>query len=132
MRRYTISSDCGPIHGKYCSCRREPPMSLFSLAGRRALVTGAARGIGFAIAESLSTAGASVILNGRTPAALEAAAVQLRSRGADAGVSCFDVTDAAAVAAAVTAIEEQVGPIDILVNNAGIQRRASLEKFADA
>src|SRR5665213_491707 len=42
---------------------------LFSLAGKRALVTGGARGIGFAIAEALSTAGASVILNGRTPPA---------------------------------------------------------------
>lgn len=107
-------------------------MSLFSLVGRRALVTGAARGIGFAIAEALSTAGASVIVNGRTPVALEAAAAQLRSRGADAGMSCFDVTDAAGGAAAIATIEAQVGPIDILVNNAGLQRRAALEKFADA
>jgi gluconate 5-dehydrogenase len=106
-------------------------MSLFSLAGKRALVTGAARGIGFAIAEGLSMAGASVILNGRTPTALEAAAAQLRASGAQVGVSCFDVTDAAGSAAAAKAIEEQVGPLDILVNNAGIQRRAPLEKFAD-
>jgi gluconate 5-dehydrogenase len=107
-------------------------MSIFSLAGRRALVTGAARGIGFAIAEALSTAGAGVILNGRTPAALEQAAAQLRSRGAQVGVSCFDVTDAAGSTAAIAAIEAEIGPIDILVNNAGIQRRAPLEKFADA
>jgi len=106
-------------------------MSLFSLAGKRALVTGAARGIGFAIADALAAAGASVILNGRTPAALQEAAAQLRSRGAHADVSCFDVTDATGATAAVAAIEEQAGPIDILVNNAGIQRRASLEKFAD-
>jgi gluconate 5-dehydrogenase len=106
-------------------------MNLFSLAGRRALITGAARGIGFAIAEGLSAAGARVILNGRTPATLETAAAQLRGRGAQADVSCFDVTDVAASAAAVAIIEAQLGPIDVLVNNAGIQRRAPLDQFAD-
>jgi gluconate 5-dehydrogenase len=105
-------------------------VSLFSLAGKRALITGAARGIGFAIAQALADAGAAVVLNGRSPGSLEAAAATLRSRGATVGVSCFDVTDPAAGARAVQAIEDS-GPIDILVNNAGIQRRASLEQFAD-
>jgi len=103
-------------------------LNLFSLAGRTALITGAARGIGFAIADALAQAGAHVILNGRSAAALEAAAAQLRRGGADVGVSVFDVTDAAAAAAAVRDLEA-IAPLDILVNNAGMQRRAPLESF---
>lgn len=107
-------------------------MDLFSLAGRRALVTGASRGIGYAVATALAGAGAHVILNGRSGAALDRAAAELRTTGATVDVSLFDVTDAAAVTAGVAAIERSVGPIDVLVNNAGIQRRAPLEKFDDA
>jgi gluconate 5-dehydrogenase len=107
-------------------------MDLFSLAGRRALITGASRGIGYAIATALAGAGAHVILNGRSGTTLDRAAAELRTTGATVDVSIFDVTDAAAVMAGVAAIERSVGPIDVLVNNAGIQRRASLEKFDDA
>ncbi len=106
-------------------------MNLFNLAGRSALITGAGRGIGYAIAQALAAAGARVILNGRSRPALETAAEQLRSSGARVEVSEFDVTDAAAAVAAVNAIEASVAPIDILVNNAGIQRRAPLESFDD-
>ena len=109
----------------------EGAMNLFSLDGRTALITGASRGIGYAIAEALSTAGARVILNGRSQATLDKAAEQLRQAGAAALTSAFDVTDAAAARAGVDAIEASVGPIDILVNNAGIQRRAPLEQFDD-
>jgi gluconate 5-dehydrogenase len=104
----------------------------FSLAGRTALITGAARGIGFAIATALAAAGARVVLNGRTVAALDQAAALLRATGADVATSVFDVTNAAAVAAAVDRIENELGAIDILVNNAGIQRRAPLDQFDDA
>jgi gluconate 5-dehydrogenase len=104
----------------------------FSLAGRTALVTGASRGIGYAIAEALAQAGARVILNGRTGASLEKAAERLRQSGASVDISAFDVTDAERVTAAVNEIEATLAPIDILVNNAGIQRRGSLEKFDDA
>jgi gluconate 5-dehydrogenase len=107
-------------------------MDLFSLTGRRALVTGASRGIGYAIATALAGAGAHVILNGRAGAPLDRAAAELRTTGATVDVSSFDVTDAAAVTAGVAAIERSVGPIDVLVNNAGIQRRGPLEKFDDA
>ncbi len=105
-------------------------MSLFSLEGRTALVTGASRGIGFAIAEALAGAGARLILNGRTADALEAAAERLRGASASVEVAVFDVTDPAQAAAAVAGIEA-ASPIDILVNNAGIQRRAPLESFKD-
>jgi gluconate 5-dehydrogenase len=106
-------------------------MSLFSLEGRTALVTGASRGIGFAIAGALAAAGARVVLNARTEAPLGAAAEKLSGSGASVAVSAFDVTDPDAVAEAVAGIEA-VTPLDILVNNAGIQRRGPLETFRDS
>ncbi|WP_404713841.1 glucose 1-dehydrogenase [Sphingomonas sp. MMS24-J13] len=106
-------------------------MNPFSLEGKTALVTGAARGIGYAIAEALAGAGARIILNGRSPATLEEAASALRAAGATIETSVFDVTDAAAVRAAIAAIESDIGAIDVLINNAGIQRRAPLEQFDD-
>ncbi|MBT0670208.1 SDR family oxidoreductase [Novosphingobium profundi] len=106
-------------------------MNLFSLAGRRALVTGSSRGIGFSIAQALGRAGASLVLNARAPDALEEAAQRLRAEGFDVATRTFDVTDPAEVNAAVAAIETEVGAIDILVNNAGIQRRAPLDQFDD-
>ncbi|MDX5349373.1 MAG: SDR family oxidoreductase [Paracoccaceae bacterium] len=98
---------------------------LFSLHGRRALVTGASQGIGLALARGLAEAGASVVLNGRDAARAKAAAATIP--GAEALV--FDVTDHAAARAAVDEFEAQGKPIDILVNNAGIQHRAPLEDF---
>jgi gluconate 5-dehydrogenase len=106
-------------------------MDMFNLAGRTALVTGAARGVGFAVAGALAHAGAHVILNGRSRPPLDEAAIRLRETGARVDVSAFDVTDAAQVNLAVDAIESTIAPIEILVNNAGIQRRAPLEKFDD-
>lgn len=106
-------------------------MDLFSLSGRVALVTGASRGIGFAIATALAQAGATLILNGRTADALDTAAAALRQTGATVHTSLFDVTDSAAVTAAIAHIETRVAPLDILVNNAGIQRRAPLDQFDD-
>jgi gluconate 5-dehydrogenase len=105
--------------------------TLFSLAGRTALVTGSSRGIGQAIAGALAAAGARVVLNARTEAALMQAAGALRQAGAQVECRAFDVTDAAAVREAVDGIEAQWGPIDILVNNAGIQRRGPLDQFRD-
>jgi len=105
-------------------------MSLFSLEGRTALVTGAARGIGFSIAEGLAAAGARVILNGRSVGPLDEAAGRLRDAGFDAETAVFDVTDPAQVAEGVAAVEAS-RPLDILVNNAGIQRRAPLDQFKD-
>ncbi|WP_158744060.1 SDR family oxidoreductase [Acidisphaera sp. L21] len=105
-------------------------MQLFSLAGRRALLTGSGQGIGFALARALGRAGAIVVLNGRDAGKLAHAAATLAREGIQAETAAFDVTDQHAVLHAVTRIERDHGPIDILVNNAGIQRRAPLEDFA--
>lgn len=105
-------------------------LSLFDLAGRRALITGSSQGIGLALAEGLAAAGAAIVLNGRDADRVEAAAQAMRGRGFDVTAAAFDVTDPAAVRAGVDRIEADTGPIDILVNNAGIQRRAPLEDFA--
>ena len=102
----------------------------FDLTGKIALVTGAYRGLGFAIATGLARAGATVVLNGRKAAELNEAAETLQKQGLAAHASVFDVTDRAAARAAVAAIQSAHGAVDILFNNAGIQRRGSLVDFA--
>ncbi|KIQ70023.1 SDR family oxidoreductase [Wenxinia marina] len=104
-------------------------MRLFDLTGRTALVTGASMGIGRALAEGLAAAGARVVLNARREGPLEAAAEEMRATGADVRTLAFDVTDRAAVRAAIDGFEVETGPIDILINNAGIQHRAPLDEF---
>ena len=104
----------------------------FDLSGKIALVTGAYRGLGFAIATGLARAGATVVLNGRKAAPVEEAAQALREQGLAADTSVFDVTDRAAVRAAVTAIQATHGAVDILFNNAGIQRRGALVDFSQS
>ncbi|MEO0629575.1 MAG: SDR family oxidoreductase [Planctomycetota bacterium] len=102
---------------------------LFSLSGRRALVTGSSQGIGFALAQGLAKAGAQVILNGRDASKLAAAKQVLRKSGAEVSCSRFDVTDGPAAQSAIDAVEREHGAIDILVNNAGMQHRSPLESF---
>jgi gluconate 5-dehydrogenase len=104
--------------------------SVFELSGKVALVTGAYRGLGFAIAQGLARAGASVVLNGRRIEAVEPAARALTAQSLKTSTAIFDVTDRDAVRAAVTAIESEHGHIDVLVNNAGIQRRGALADFS--
>ncbi len=107
-----------------------PPRTPFSLAGRVALVTGAARGLGYEMAKSLARAGAHVLVNGRDPAALAAAVDTLAGIGLSAASAAFDVTDEAAVAAAFAAIAREHGRLDILVSNAGFRNRRSLGDLA--
>jgi gluconate 5-dehydrogenase len=104
-------------------------LSLFSLAGKRALITGSSRGIGLGLAGALAGAGADVILNGRDEVALGEAAQKLAESGARVRAVAFDVTSEESVTDAVGWIESDVGPIDILVNNAGMQYRSPLEDF---
>lgn len=101
----------------------------FDLSGQRALVTGSSRGLGYAMAQGLAQAGASVVLNGRDSVALGNAAADLAAEGASVTALAFDVTSPDSVEAAIEHCESEIGPIDILVNNAGIQIRGSLENF---
>lgn len=101
----------------------------FSLAGRRALVTGSSQGIGLALARGLAEAGASVILNGRDEAKLKSAVESLRQAGLSAEGSSFDATNEGQVTAAAAALQDGGKTVDILVNNAGIQRRGPLIKM---
>ena len=93
---------------------------LFALDGKIALVTGGSRGLGWGMAEALANAGAHVVLNGRTPDALQARAEGLRSAGLAASIAAFDVADTGAAKAAVESLIAEHGRIDILINNAGI------------
>jgi len=102
---------------------------VFDLSGKVALITGAQRGLGFAIAKGLAGAGATVVLNGRKADALRTAVGALTDAGHRASTCAFDVTDADAARAGVAAIEREHGRLDILVNNAGIQFVAPIDEF---
>ncbi len=94
------------------------PDNPFRLDGKVALVTGAGRGIGRAVALALGQAGAELVLNSRTPAELDAAAAEIAAQGGRAAPLPFDVTDSKAARAAIAALPR----LDILVNNAGMNR----------
>jgi gluconate 5-dehydrogenase len=102
----------------------------FSLAAKTALVTGASRGLGRAIAEAMAQAGARVILNGRDAASLDAAAAAITAAGGLAEIARFDVTDEPAAVAAVEGVIARHGGLDIFVGNAGIQHRRPVLEFA--
>lgn len=98
-------------------------MKKFSLEGKTALVTGAAYGIGFAIAEGLAGAGARIAFNCRNEEHLKTALAAYAEKGIDARGYLCDVTEEEEVRKLVRTIEKDLGPIDILVNNAGIIKR---------
>ena len=95
----------------------------FSLENKVALVTGAAYGIGFAIAEAFAEAGAKIAFNCRSREHMETALKNYAEKGIDAKGYICDVTDEEQVRKMVADISEKMGEIDILVNNAGIIRR---------
>jgi gluconate 5-dehydrogenase len=98
----------------------------FSLKGRVALVTGASRGLGFAMAEAFVEHGATVVLNARDEKAVGEAA---RKIGADH--LAFDVSDAKQTEAALAEVVKRHKKLDILLNNAGVQHRRPLIEWAD-
>ncbi|MDF2997095.1 MAG: gluconate 5-dehydrogenase [Xanthobacteraceae bacterium] len=98
-------------------------LALFSLAGRTALITGSARGLGLAMARGLAEAGAAVILNGTSVDGTNAACEKLAEEGHKVHALAFDVTDDAAVLAAFGSLDTDGIQVDILINNAGIQFR---------
>jgi len=95
-----------------------PPAPSFRLDGKRALVTGASKGIGRACAAALAEAGASVTLAARSVPELEAVVGALQARGLAAEALPLDVTDTPAMQQAIAA----AGPFDLLFNNAGVNR----------
>jgi len=102
---------------------------MFSLKGRVALVTGASRGLGFAMAKALGQAGATVILNSRSAGPLDEAAAALTRDGIAASALPFDVSDEKAAVDAVARVVREHGRIDILVNNAGGNTRGAVTEF---
>src|SRR5687768_7049260 len=99
---------------------------MFSLRGRRALITGSGRGLGLRHAQALAGAGAEVVLNDVDPATLASAVTELRSTGVVVHGLRFNVAKQNEAHAALREFETAHGAIDILVNNAGIHRYAAL------
>jgi gluconate 5-dehydrogenase len=93
--------------------------ALFSLDGKVALVTGASRGLGRAMALALAGAGAHVVVNGRNPEGIAATRAAIIAAGGAATAMAFDTTDIAGADTAIDRIEGELGHLDILVNNAG-------------
>ena len=99
-----------------------------SLKGKVALVTGAGKGIGRAVALALAAEGVHVGLLARTDSDLQTLAAEIAPHGVKTASVVADVADRAAVEAAVAQVTKQLGPLDILINNAGI---GSFAKFLD-
>jgi NAD(P)-dependent dehydrogenase (short-subunit alcohol dehydrogenase family) len=104
------------------------------LDGRTALITGASKGLGLAMAESFAEAGASVAIVARRQSELDAAKARIAGRfqGARVATVSADVSTAEGCAKAVAEANAALGPIDILVNNAGTSQRGPFPEVSDA
>jgi gluconate 5-dehydrogenase len=106
-----------------------PDTSIFSLAGKLALITGGGSGIGFHIAHCMVQAGVKIIITGRREAVLQEAVASLGQRAA---YKVHDVTVLDTIPALIAELESTHGPIDILVNNAGINMKKPAVEVTDA
>ncbi|MBI5627930.1 MAG: SDR family NAD(P)-dependent oxidoreductase, partial [Candidatus Rokubacteria bacterium] len=102
-----------------------------SLAGRVALVTGASRGLGRALALAFGAAGATVACAARSRDQVEETAARIRAAGGQARAVPLDVTRGEQIVTAVAAVTQALGPIDILVNNAGITAEKKTVEVTD-
>ena len=102
------------------------------LEGKVALITGASRGIGFAIARSLGRMGARLSLCARDARRLESAANELKGEGFTVFAAPADVTRADQIASLVQGTEQTLGPVEILVNNAGIGYFGPVQEASEA
>jgi NAD(P)-dependent dehydrogenase (short-subunit alcohol dehydrogenase family) len=106
----------------------QPDLSVFSLAGRVALITGGGTGIGLEIARCMVHAGATVIITGRRESVLQDSAADL---GVGAKYIVNDICDLSAIEELVEQVEATYGPLDILVNNAGINMKKPALEVTD-
>ena len=103
--------------------------SPFSLTGKIALITGASRGLGFAMARAMAEAGAHVVLNSRDQAALNTKVAELKAAGLSAEAIAADAAIEAEIVSMVQLVLARHGRLDIAIANAGIQHRATITEF---
>src|SRR5262245_17242325 len=102
---------------------------MFDLRGKVALVTGASRGLGWAMAQSLAQAGAHVALNARNEGVLTQRVSELAADGLSGEACAFDVSDTALVQRRVAELAERHGRLDVVIANAGINHRQPIGSF---
>src|SRR5438552_12788703 len=108
-------------------------MELFRLDGRRAVVTGAARGLGRTIAEALAQAGADVVIASRTLSDCQAVAEEIAaSTGRRTWAFVVDVANSSEIKRFAEEVSSVFGPVDILINNAGINIRGAAQELSEA
>ena len=105
-------------------------LELFNLTGKRVLITGSGRGIGFEIAKGLGQAGAEVIISDIDSKRLDAAVAKLQSMAIESHGIIMNVTDEPQIEKTIADIQENIGSIDILFNNAGINLRGPIEEYS--